>query len=361
MDLKACYDILEIEKGASLQEIKQAYRDLIRVWHPDRFPAGSRLTEKAEKKIKAVNDAYRTIVSNMGTIVPPPDDGMEVEDTGNTRIIAVASGKGGVGKTNFSLNIAVALKELKENITILDADLGMANIDVLCGLAPRFNLGDVIRRERRLEEVILEICGGIKLIPGVSGVEALTSIDKTDQLSFLQEIRKLESEGRFGIVLIDVGAGMGAGVTGFLLAAGEIIIITTPEPTALMDAYALIKTVLLKKPNADVGVVVNMVKSKDEAERIFSSINRITSSFLHKEIKYLGYIRNDRAVQLSVKKQTPYYLAYPNSKAADCIREIAGGISRKGSEMQHRGGIQSFFKRMSTLLFDSREEEEAKV
>lgn len=353
MDLKSCYDILEIGNSASPREIKQAYRDLIRVWHPDRFPNNGRLIKKAETKIKALNEAYRTIVSDLNSNSLALDDAASESDSGNTRIIAVASGKGGVGKTNFSLNIAVALKELEENVTILDADLGMANIDVLCGLAPKYNLGDVIRRERRLEEVILEIFGGVKLIPGVSGVEAFTAIDKTDQVSFLREIKKLETKEVPGIVLIDVGAGMGTGVIGFLLAASEIIIITTPEPTALMDAYALIKTVLLKQPDADVGIVVNMVKSREEAERIFSSVNRITGSFLHKEIKYLGHIINDKAVQQSVKKQTPYYLAYPNSKAGECIREIAGKISRKSADVEHKGGIQAFFKRMSMLLFET--------
>lgn len=351
MDLKQCYAILEIDSQAALTEVKQAYRDLIKVWHPDRFTDSQRLMEKAERKLKTVNEAYQQIITMLEAEVPAINHEI-IHDSGNSRIIAVASGKGGVGKTNFSLNIAVAFKEFNENVIILDADLGMANIDVLCGLTPKYNLANLIRRQKKLEDIILNIFDGVKLIPGVSGIEALQAIDQDNQLEFLQEIQQLEDSDQPSIVLIDVGAGMGPGVLGFMLAAHENIIITTPEPTALMDAYALIKTILIKKPDADLSIVVNMVQTKEEGDRIFSSVNRISNSFLGREVKYLGHIFFDKSVQKSVQQQTPYYLAYPSSKATACIRAIAAEISNKPHLQEYTGGIQSFFKKMSMFLFD---------
>ncbi len=355
MNIQQCFELLEINQDATISEIKQAYRDLIRVWHPDRFSNNVRLRDKAGEKVKEYNAAYERLLSFLSSEY---ESGCEpecepVSGFASKRIITVASGKGGVGKTNFSVNIAIALNQLKEKVMILDADLGMANIDVLCGLTPKYNLEDVIDHGKSFEDVVLDVFGGVKIIPGVSGVENLTSLDREQQHRFFTQMGRYEEIDDTRIVFIDTGAGMGPPVINFMLAGTENIIITTPEPTSIMDAYALIKTILGKNPKADISLVVNMVKNREEGIRIFSSIHRITKTFLDSNINYLGHIVYDRSVSRSVKQQKPYYLTHPSGKTGTCIKEIAVRMIDRQNETVAEGGIRNFFKRMSSLILKS--------
>jgi len=353
MDVRRLLEMFELGPDAGIEDVKRAYRDMASVWHPDRFLHMPRLQEKAEKKLKEYNQAYEKLLAYMSSkqsaLIGRSDQAEFLFK--NKRIITISSGKGGVGKTNFTINAAIALQRLKKSVMILDADLGMANVDVLCGLTPEANLGDVINGGKSLDEVIVSVFGGIRIIPGVSGVENLTALNADQQQLFFEELSRYEIEDETDIILIDIGAGMAPTIINFMMAASENIIIITPEPTSLMDAYALIKTVVNKSPSAYINVVSNMVKTREEGYQTFDSLNRITKRFLDFEMHYIGHILSDEAVSLAVKRQKPYIIAYPNSRPADCIRAIADTIvNGKAAQQPVRGGIRNFFKRMSSFV-----------
>jgi len=346
-DIRQSFELLELTPEVTRNQTKQAYRDLVKVWHPDRFSDNDRLREKAEKKLRAFNDAYKKLIlwfDSGGQALE------EATEPTKQRVLSVASGKGGVGKTNFCVNIAIALSRMGEPVMILDADLGMANIDVLCGLSPIYNLEDLIRGHKSMGDVIMKVYGGVKIIPGVSGVEELTAMNPDQHRHFFRELNQYETETDTGIFLIDIGAGMSPDVIRFMIAADENIIVTTPEPTAIMDAYALIKTIARKKPDTRMQVVVNMVQNESEAMQVFSSVNRITQSFLGLELSYLGYIFKDEIVSKSVKRQKPYYLTHPHSRAGTCIRHIAEKLRHPENPVQKKSGILSFFRRMTAAF-----------
>ncbi len=383
MDIQQCFEILELNPGISMEEAKLTYRDLIKVWHPDRFAGDSRLQTKADKKLKQINLAYETIVSYLSgkqesypssspfgehgdSFSESNRDSASCEKTANRiwkskrssdktslenkRVITVASGKGGVGKTNFSVNISLALKKLNKKVMILDADVGMANIDVVCGLTPKYNMGDVIYGSKRLDEVILDNFEGIKIVPGVSGVTNLADLNPSQQQFFFEELSRYEDTDDSEIVIIDIGAGMSASVMNFMLAGNENIIIVTPEPTSIMDAYALIKTLLNKNPNADLNMVVNMVRNPKEAMEVYNAMKRIIIKFLGSNIHYLGHIVTDKVVSKAVRRQQPFFLAYPDSQAGTCIYQIAHSLIKKPYPDIRTDSIKGFFKRMSSFV-----------
>lgn len=266
------------------------------------------------------------------------------------RIISVASGKGGVGKTNFSVNLAIALNQLEQQVMLLDADLGMANIDVVCGLSPKFNLGHVISGSRSFQDIVLDCFNGVSVIPGVSGVEDLTSLTVKQQQRFFDELEKFDALHTSKTLLIDIGAGMGPTVINFMLASSECIVITTPEPTAMMDAYALIKTIIGRKPEADIGVVVNMVRSKEEGLQVFHSMSMIAQQFLNHPLQYIGHLLTDPAVSKSVKTQSPFLLSHPGSPVSKCVREIALKLSNRQGPVQQEMSLRGIFERFSSFL-----------
>ncbi len=401
MELQRCLAILEIDADVTLEELRHAYRDLIKVWHPDRFSGNARLQLKAAEKLKQINLAYKALLPRLSagrrlpTGVFPPSvvgggGGSSLQSDGQSdyhnsrggqprssasaglgfcdiadasvhgrntsadgcrrRIISIASGKGGVGKSNFTINLAIALNRLQPGVLILDADLGMANVDVLCGVTPQYNMADVMHQRRRLEEIIFEIQEGVRIIPGVSGIEQLNRLDASALQGFFRELGRLDGLDHSHTVLIDIGAGMNTSVMMFMLAAGENIVIITPEPTALMDAYALVKTLFARNSGAIVSLVVNMAASAGEAARVAESLQRIVRNFLSREILYLGYILSDTNVGKSVRRQQPYLLAYPHSSASRCVQEIATRLQGRSPTQTPRHGIKGFFKRLSRML-----------
>lgn len=343
--------ILELESDATLEDVRRAYRDMVSVWHPDRFVGNERLREKAESKIRLFNEAHARLVSALGEAVVEEDEICPAGQGRGKRVIAVASGKGGVGKTNFTVNLALALGEAGHEVMILDADLGMANVDVICGISPRAGLHDVLLGRRGLADVVVTPFPKVTIVPGVSGVEQLTSLTPSLQNQFFQALAAYEREDDSDIVLIDIGAGMGPTVVNLMLAAGEAIVVITPEPTSLTDAYALIKTVIGKNPQLVVRVVVNMIRQDGEGRRAFDSLQRICQRFLGIDPVCLGYITWDDSVPHSVRQQRPYLVARPRSEAARCVRRIATRLT--GTDMTPEppaGGIGRFFKRMSSFL-----------
>ena len=246
--------------------------------------------------------------------------------------------------------MALALSQLKKRVMILDADLGMANVDVLCGLTPKYNLGHVINRVKRFEDVIVEIYKGVKVVPGVSGVTGLTELSARQQSRFFQELGAYDQMDTSEFILVDIGAGMSPGVISLALAGHECLVVMTPEPTSLMDAYALIKT--LHKNNAKVAlrILVNMAKNEREAQLVFSTLSRINKNFLNADMEFLGFIPHDLTVRKAVRLQRPYIFKFPNCPASKQMRKVARTLAKIGLEESQTDGFMGFFQRLSSVF-----------
>lgn len=257
-----------------------------------------------------------------------PDDGFPTHGKrAATKVIAVASGKGGVGKSNFTVNIALELSKMGNRVMILDADLGLANVDILLGINPKFNLSHVIREEKDIKDIITETEYGIKVIASGSGVKELVNLSNQQRSKFIEKISELED--MVDVLLIDLGAGISKNTLSFMYAADYSIVITTPEPTALMDAYGLIKVASSNRQTVPLKLVVNMVNTREEAKEIASRVILLSRRFLNIFVEPYGYIYRDRSVLSGVMNQKPFSVMHPSSKASQCIQEIADRISAR--------------------------------
>ncbi|WZL74862.1 MinD/ParA family protein [Clostridiaceae bacterium 35-E11] len=263
----------------------------------------------------------------------------------NARIIAITSGKGGVGKSNFTINLGLALTKVGYKVTILDADLGLANIDVIVGLIPKYTLAHVIRSEKTIEEIIVEGPNGIKLISGGSGLKELVDLTNEQLLHLINNLKHVEKFSDF--ILIDTGAGINNSVLSFVNAASEIILVTTPEPTSITDAYAMIKNILSKDKDKIINVLINRVESYQEGLEIFNKLNTAAQRFLKAQLTSLGYLFDDILVSRSVKSQNPFILKYPNSLISKGVDEIAARlINEKPLEVHEITGMRRFIDKL---------------
>lgn len=260
------------------------------------------------------------------------------------RVMAVSSGKGGVGKSNIVINLALAFDRLGLRVLIMDADLGLANIDVLLGLTPKYNLSHVLEGKKRLEEVLIQGPGNVKIMPSSSGVQELTRLTDEQKLLFLELLDGLETD--IDILLIDTSAGISDVVLYFNLAAHEKIIVVTPEPTSLTDAYALIKVLYSKYGERYFRVLVNQTSSEPAGKSIFAKISKVADHFLDGlSLDYLGTIPNDHAVTKAVLRQKALLEAFPDSPAAQAFMTLAENI-KKAAPSVNQGTIQFFWKRL---------------
>ncbi|MHB1650868.1 MAG: MinD/ParA family protein [Desulfitobacteriaceae bacterium] len=241
------------------------------------------------------------------------------------RVISVTSGKGGVGKTSFTVNLALALAEYEYRVIILDGDLGLANIDVACGITPRYTMEHLLAGEKTIEEIIVPGPKGIGIVPGGSGVLELANLERSKLLNVLSNLGRLEKLA--DILIIDTGAGLNHTVLNFLKASDDIILLTNPEPTALTDAYALLKTLRAEPGGVQVHTVINRVRSEADAKATFERLEIAVEKFLHGSLSLLGWIYEDPLVSRSVMQQEPLGIAYPESSAYRCIQWIAGRVS----------------------------------
>jgi flagellar biosynthesis protein FlhG len=244
----------------------------------------------------------------------------------NTRFIAVTSGKGGVGKTNIVANLSVSLSELGKKVVVLDADFGLANLDVLLGLTPRYHLGHVLYGDKDLGEIMVQGPEGIRIIPASSGLQQMS------ELTLLQRNRLIEGFNRLDMgidyFIIDTAAGVSRNVVHFLISAGEVFVVSAPEPTAIVDAYAIIKIILAEDSEKPIRVIVNSAKNADDAHEVFSQINSVVKRFLNREVDYLGHVERDNYVQRAVKSQMLVTHRFPNAPASRCFRNLARQIVR---------------------------------
>jgi flagellar biosynthesis protein FlhG len=244
----------------------------------------------------------------------------------NTRIIAVTSGKGGVGKSNFSLNLGIALANMKDRpqrVVVLDADLGLANINVLLGVIPKFNLMHVIKGQKKINEVIHKTDLGVDIIGSASGISHLANLSDEERNNLVEGLKEISYSD---YIIIDTSAGISHNVIDFVMAAHETIVITTPEPTSITDAYGIIKTIVTEADNPSIKLVMNRVKSPAEANKVAQKIIGICAQFLNVKIENLGYIYDDPMVADAVRKQIPFTQMAPNSNTSLCINHIARRI-----------------------------------
>lgn len=272
--------------------------------------------------------------------------------TAVTRVMSFTSGKGGVGKTNSVVNLALSLAERGRSVLILDADLGLANVDVMLGLKTKYTLHDVIEGRRTLNEVIVSGPSGISVIPAASGVESICNLACHERLGLLQAVEEIASQ--YDYLLIDTCAGIGQDVMHFNSAAGEIVCVITAEPTSLTDAYAMIKVLARNYNEKSISILANNIQAtsrtaSDEASRAYRRLQLSVERFLSAEqveLKYLGFIPAETAVNEAIRNQRSVVELFPSSAAARAFTEIANKIDLEFSDYRIKGGMQFFFKQL---------------
>jgi flagellar biosynthesis protein FlhG len=241
------------------------------------------------------------------------------------RVLAVSSGKGGVGKTNIVANLAYVLSKQDKKVLVVDADLGLNNIDILLGLNPKFHIGHVLSGEKNVQDIITEGPAGIHLLPAGGGLQELTQLDDEKKVVLMEELDQISSG--YDFLIFDTGAGISTNVTYFCSAAHEILLVATTEPTSLTDVYALIKTLHTKHAQKYFRVIINSVGSESEARLIFRNLVAVADRFLPEvSVEYLGYILSDPVVTKAVRQQKAFSELYPHSKVTQCINRLVQKI-----------------------------------
>jgi flagellar biosynthesis protein FlhG len=261
----------------------------------------------------------------------------------NSRIIAVSSGKGGVGKTNISINLALAYARLGKKVIVLDADLGLANVNVVLGVIPRYNLYHLIRQQKKMRDILLDTDYGIQIVAGASGFSKIANLSEEERRGFIHELYALSQAD---VIIIDTSAGVSNNVLTFVAAADDVIIVTTPEPTAITDAYGIVKIIATEIDNLDLGLklVVNRVKTVTEARKVAERVINIAGQFLNLKLDYLGFVYEDALVQTAVIKQRPFLVLDPKSKASICIDHIVRRL--ENMDFKEGGGISKFLRKL---------------
>lgn len=243
------------------------------------------------------------------------------------RLIAVTSGKGGVGKTNVVANLACALAKQNKKVLVFDADTGLGNIDILLGVAPKYNLKHVLEREKDIKDVIINYKDGIQILPAASGIQELTELDREQRLIISEEFDSIAEN--YDIILLDTGAGISSNVTFFCSTANDILVVVTPEPTSLTDAYALMKVLFKNHNQKQFRLLVNLAKTDKEAKEVFRQLSSVAHRFLPLiSIDYIGYVLYDENVIKCVRMQKTIFDCYPYSKASlgfiELVKKIIG-------------------------------------
>ncbi|MBN1410612.1 MAG: MinD/ParA family protein [Spirochaetales bacterium] len=261
----------------------------------------------------------------------------------NTRVIAISSGKGGVGKTNIAINLALAYAQIGKQVVVMDADLGLANVNVVLGIIPKYNLYHLIRQQKKMKEIIQDTNYGIKIVAGASGFSKIANLSDDERRNIIYELNELSNAD---ILIIDTGAGVSNNVLSFIAAADDAVIVTTPEPTAITDAYGIIKIIATEIDNINIGLklIVNRVKSIVEGKRVAERVINIAGQFLNLKVDYLGFVFDDIVVHNAVVRQKPFLIMDGNSKASSCIKHI---ISRlENFEYKEGSGVGRFLKKL---------------
>ncbi|MCK9172824.1 MAG: MinD/ParA family protein [Desulfuromonas sp.] len=263
------------------------------------------------------------------------------------RVLSVTSGKGGVGKTAVVSNVAVALGRMGKKVLIIDADLGLANIDVVFGLAPQYNLNHFFSGQNSLTEILVDGPAGIKILPAGSGVQKFTRLDAAQKIHLLDDLEMLP--GDYDVVLIDTEAGISENVTYFNQAAQDILVVTTPEPTAITDAYALMKLLSSQYHEKRFNLIVNSVRHMDEALDVYRKLTMVSNRYLDISIDFMGGIPFDRKMYESVRQQKVMVELYPGSRVSLAFEKLAAKLVSAAHQSEPKGSLQFFWKRLLSL------------
>ena len=273
----------------------------------------------------------------------------KMNKTNPIRVIAITSGKGGVGKTNLSVNIGIALAKAGRRVALLDADMGLANVDILLGIYPEFNLSHVLSGDKTLADIMLDGPSGLKVIPGASGIQKMSELSTVEQAAVIRAFSDIDQD--LDVLIVDTAAGISAGVVNFARACQEIIVVVCDEPTSITDAYAFIKLLHRDYNLSNFHVITNMVQTAQQGRALFEKLTKVSEHYLDVNLRFVGAVPYDECLRKSVQKQTPVVTAFPGSKASIAIKEIAGKIDRWPLQAQTGNYIEFFIERM--IQYDS--------
>jgi len=264
----------------------------------------------------------------------------------NARVITVTSGKGGVGKSSISVNLGIALSQAGKKVIILDADFGLANIEVMLGIRPKYNVADLIYRDKSIADIITRGPEGIGFISGGSGIQEMNHLAKDQITHLIQKLAELDTMA--DIIIVDTGAGITDSVMEFITASSDVLLVTTPEPTSITDSYALLKIlhhkVDFRSDDTVIRMISNRVPSEKEGKELFDKLSAVVEKFLHLKIKYLGAVLQENHVSKAVIHQKPAMILYPNSSFSKSIKEFANIICNREMEQRYdRKGIAHIF------------------
>lgn len=315
-------------------------------------PAAPAPKRSAPPKPPAPAETHKTAAAAAKKTQPPRKNPAAVRESAasrfplhaRTKVIAVTGGKGGVGKSNVAANLAICFAKMKKRVMLMDADMSLANIDVLFGMTPRLNISHVIRGEKTLGEVLIPGPGGIRILPGGSGIEELAEIPEDRMDHLFEAFAGLDPAP--DIFLLDTAAGIHPNVLRFLMAADQVIVVTTPEPTAYVDAYAIIKTIVKRDPAKDIGVIINMAGGANEADEVTRLLRELCRKVLNARFNALGHIPRDPEVIRAVRHQRPLLLMAPGSPAARAILDISATVLQIDVEPPDGRGLMRFFRRL---------------
>lgn len=260
------------------------------------------------------------------------------------RVFAVTSGKGGVGKTNVSVNIGTALSEFGHSVALFDADMGLANVDVLLGIYPRFNFSHVLKGEKSLDQVMITGPSGLMVVPGASGIQKMSELSPVEQAAVIRSFSEINQD--IDILIVDTAAGISSSVVNFAKACQEVVVVVCDEPTSLTDAYAFIKLL-----NRDHGlfrfqVLTNMISSAEQGQSLFTKLCRVTDRYLDVNLNFFGWVPEDDYLRKSVQKQAPVVQAYAHSPSAQAFRNLARKVETWPLAVQAGGNLEFFVERM---------------
>ena len=260
------------------------------------------------------------------------------------RIISIASGKGGVGKSSIAVNLAVVLSRFGTRVLVVDADFGLANVDVMLGVTSKYNFSHFLRGEKELAEIIQLGHEGVRFISGGSGMGDLLSMDEEQRTGLLSSLVRLETP--IDIIIMDIGAGINDSIIQMVLASSETIIVTTPEPTSILDAYALIKTIVKRRSSHPIHVLVNKADNKKEAARVEEGFVEVVDRHLSKSVNPLGLIMFDYEVSKSIKRQVPITVSEPGGVTSREIESVARAILNVPAGRETQGILSRIFSRV---------------
>lgn len=278
---------------------------------------------------------------------------LQPQKKGNAKVITVTSGKGGVGKSSLSVNLAIQLSRMGKRVVIFDADFGLANVEIMLGLRPQYNLADLMYHGKSISDIIMRGPENIGFISGGSGIRELSNISRDQVFTLIQKLGDLDRQA--DIIIVDTGAGISDTVLEFVAASEEVLLVATPEPTSVTDAYALMKVLdrktAFRLDRSVVKLVANQVREEWEATELFEKLGAVARKFLDIEVEYLAAIPYDKYMQRAVMRQDPVSISHPEARAARAVKRMAFLLEDQHMEEETRGGIAKLFSSVIRMRF----------